>query len=162
MRINIVGSLVDRHRDKKAETRGLSWHPSGPFAPGDTLKAGRADTPTPRQLTATRRSLPCALFLTPALVVATVARGRAASRAASRRGPSVQQPWRASVAASASPSPCRASAPAGAEGGVRWREVNKNYRTRDTRPAAAGYRPRPCRAWRPDVPPPPHADGWSG
>src|SRR6266436_1964664 len=97
--------------------RGLSWHPSGPFTPGDALKAGRADTPTPRPLTATRRSLPCALCLTPALVVATAARETAAPRAAS---------------------------------------------TRDTRPAAAGYRPRPCRAWRPDVPPPPHADGWSG
>src|SRR5215831_8783784 len=158
MRINIVGSLVDRHRDKKAETRGLSWPPSGPFAPGDTLKAGRVDTPTPRQLTATRRSLPCSRFLTPALVVATVARGRAAPRATSRRGPSVQQPWRVSVAASASPSPCRASAPAGAAGGVSWRAVSRNYSTRDTRPAAAGYRPRPCRAWRPDGPPPPHVD----
>src|SRR6266481_3672530 len=71
LRINIAGSPVDRQRIKKAYTRGLSWHPSGPFTPGDALKAGRADTPTPRQLTATRRSLSCALFLTPPRVVAT-------------------------------------------------------------------------------------------
>jgi hypothetical protein len=102
-----------------------SWPPSGPFTPGDALPAGRADTPTPRQLTATRRSLPCALFLTPALVVATAARGRAAPRAASRRDPSVQRPSRASAAASAWPSPCRALAPAAAAPGASWREASK-------------------------------------
>src|SRR5712691_8184569 len=47
MRINIAGSPVDRQRVKKFYTRGLSWHPSGPFTPGDTLKTSRADTPTP-------------------------------------------------------------------------------------------------------------------
>src|SRR5215470_1493966 len=46
IRINIAGSPVDCHRDKKAWTRGLSWHPGGPFTPGDALTAGRADTPT--------------------------------------------------------------------------------------------------------------------
>src|SRR3989442_9607532 len=61
LRINIAGSPVDRQRIKKAYTRELSWYPSGPFTPGDALKAGRADTPTPRQLTATRRSPPPAL-----------------------------------------------------------------------------------------------------
>src|SRR5262245_11257469 len=140
-------------------TRGLACPPSGPFTPGDALTADCADTPTPHPLTATHRSLPCALFLTPALVVATAARGTAAPRAASRRAPSGPRPWRVSAAASAWPSPCRASAPAGAAGGVRWREVNKNYSTCDTRPAAAGYHPRPCTASRPAVPPPPHADG---
>src|SRR6266568_6414798 len=100
MRINIAGSPVDCHRGKKAETRGLSWPPSGPFTPGDALKAGRADTPTPpRQLTATRRSLPCSLFLTPALVVTTVARGRAAPRAVSTRDWSGPPPWLAYRAA---------------------------------------------------------------
>jgi hypothetical protein len=32
MRINIAGSPVDCHRSKKAWTKGLSWHPGGPFA----------------------------------------------------------------------------------------------------------------------------------
>src|SRR5262244_3236374 len=41
LRINIAGSPVDRHRDKKAWTRGLAWHPRGPFIPGDALTAGR-------------------------------------------------------------------------------------------------------------------------
>src|SRR5215510_8149042 len=67
MRINIAGSPDDCHRSKKAWTRGLAWHPGSPFTSGDALTAGRADTLTPRQLTATRRSLPCSLFLTPAL-----------------------------------------------------------------------------------------------
>src|SRR5713101_7671330 len=119
MRINIAGSPVDRHRGKKASTRGLSGPPSGPVTPGDALKAGRADTPTPRQLTATRRSLPCALFLTPALVVATAARGTAAPRAASRRDPSDQQPSRAYEVATAWPSPSPWSAQAVARAGAR-------------------------------------------
>src|SRR4029453_10732091 len=44
LRVNTSGSLIDRYRDKKVWTRGLSWHPSGPLAPGDDLDAGRADT----------------------------------------------------------------------------------------------------------------------
>src|SRR5207253_2175985 len=105
------------------------------------------DTPIPHQLTATRRSLPCALFLTPALVVATAARERATPHAASRRDPSGQRPWRASAAASAWPSPCRVSAQAGAEVGVSWREVSRNYSIRDTSPAAGASPPRACTAW---------------
>src|SRR5262249_49023941 len=31
LRINIAGSPADRHRGKKAWTRGLAWHPRGPF-----------------------------------------------------------------------------------------------------------------------------------
>src|SRR4029453_6846497 len=58
--------------------RGFSWPPSGPLPPGDALKASRVDTPTPRPLTVTRRSLSCPLFLTPPLVVATARRGTAA------------------------------------------------------------------------------------
>src|SRR5207245_9838501 len=160
LRINTAGTPVGHHRVKKFYMRGLSWPPSGPFTPGAALKAGRADTPIPHQLTATRRSLPCALFLTPALVAATAARETAAPPAASRRDPSVPRPWQASAAASAWPSPCRASAPAGAEVGVSWREVSRNYSTYDTRPVAAGYRPRPYRAWRRAVPPLPHGRGW--
>src|SRR5262249_40321329 len=61
LRINIADSPSDRHRGTKASTRGLSWPPSSPFTPGDARTAGCADTPTPRQLTATRRSFPCSL-----------------------------------------------------------------------------------------------------
>ena len=43
LRINITGSLVDRHRSKKTWKKGLSWHPSGSLTRGDTLEAGRAD-----------------------------------------------------------------------------------------------------------------------
>src|SRR5712664_1270137 len=99
MRINIAGSPVDHHRVKKSYTRGLSWHPSGPFTPGDALKTSRADTPTPRQLTATRRSLSYALFLTPPRVVATAAHGRAAPRGASTHGQSAPRPSLAYTAA---------------------------------------------------------------
>src|SRR5712692_2527203 len=55
---NTTGSPVDCQRDKKFYERGLSWPPSGPRSPGDALDAGHADTPTPHQLTATRRSSP--------------------------------------------------------------------------------------------------------
>ena len=47
LRVNTSDSPVDRYRDKKAWTRGLSWHPSGPRTPGDDLDAGRADTRRP-------------------------------------------------------------------------------------------------------------------
>jgi len=40
-------------------------------------------------------------------------------------------------------SPSRASAQAGAESGVRWREVSRYYSTRDTSSAADASRPRP-------------------
>src|SRR5207244_3434582 len=103
---NTTGSPVDYHRVKKVYKRGLSWPPSGPLSPGDALDAGHADTPTPHQLTATRRSLSCALFLTPLLAAATAARGSAAPRAGSRHGRSAPRPSLASGAASAWPSPC--------------------------------------------------------
>jgi hypothetical protein len=47
LRVNTSDSPVDRYRDKKAWTRGLSWHPSGPRPPGADLDAGRADTRRP-------------------------------------------------------------------------------------------------------------------
>jgi len=46
---NTMGSPADRHRGTKAETRGLSWHPSGPLTPVDALDAGRADAPRLRR-----------------------------------------------------------------------------------------------------------------
>src|SRR6266446_797098 len=58
LRINTTGLPLDCLRDKKFYERGLSWPPSGPLSPGDALDAGHADTPTPHQLTATRRSSP--------------------------------------------------------------------------------------------------------
>src|SRR5262252_6002796 len=137
--------------------RGLSWPPSGPLPPGDALKASRVDTPTPRPLTVTRRSLSCPLFLTPALVVAT-----AAPPGGSTPAPSAQPPSLAYMAATAWQSHSRWSAGAAATAGVHWYGANRHYSTPDTRPAAGVHHPHPCRAWRPDVPPPPHADGWSG
>src|SRR5215813_8114022 len=136
--------------------RGLSWPPSGPLPPGDALTASRVDTPTPRPLTVTR------LSLSPALVVATAARGTAAPPGGSTPDPSAQPPSLAYLAATAWRSHSRWSAGAAATAGVHWYGANRNYSTPDTRPAAGVHHPHPCRAWRPDVPPPPHADGWSG
>ena len=138
LRINLPGSPVDRHRSQKAWTRELSWPPSGPLSPGDALAAGR---PATRHRL---RSPPCALslhhsLLTDLRAAARVAHGRAAPRAASRRGPSVPRPWRASAVASTWRSPCRASAAATA--GVSWRAASRNYSTRDTRIAAGATRP---------------------
>src|SRR5215211_7273404 len=96
-------------------------------------------------------------MLTPSLAGAMVAHETAAPRAGSRRDPSGQRPWPASVAASAWPSLCHASAQPGAAGGVSSRAASKNYSTRDTSQVADVRRPRPCRAWRPvDPPPAPH------
>ena len=159
MRINIAGSPVDRQRVKKFYTRGLSWHPSGPFTPGDALKTSRADTPTPRQLTATRRSLSCSLFLTPALVVATAAHGRAAPRAASRHDRSAPPPSRAYTAATAWLSRCRWWARAAARAGVSWYGANRNCDRRDTRLTAAVSPLRVCTASSLGVPPQRHAAG---
>jgi hypothetical protein len=47
LRVNISGSSFDHHRNKKVYTRELSWHPSSPLTPGDSLDAGRADTQRP-------------------------------------------------------------------------------------------------------------------
>src|SRR5438552_2351032 len=162
LRINTAGTPVGHHRVKKFYTRGLSWHPSGPFTPGAALKAGRADTPIPHQLTATRRSLPCALFLTPALAAATAARERAGLLARSTRDRSAPPPSLASAAATSWLTLSRALAQAVARADARRCEVSKSYSTYGTKPAAGVRRPRPCRAWRPAVPPPPHAAGWSG
>jgi hypothetical protein len=80
-----LNSPVDRYRDKKVWTRGLSWHRSGPLTPGDGLDTGRADTPRPLRpppLTASHHHR----VLTPPLTAAMVARERAAPHAASRHG----------------------------------------------------------------------------
>src|SRR6266481_2386835 len=145
MRINIAGSPVDRQRVKKFYTRGLSWPPSGPLTPGDALKTSRADTPTPRQLTATRRSLSCALFLTPLRAAATAARGRAAPRAGSTHGRSAPRPWLASGAATAWPSRCHGWVRTAAAAGVRRRVANRSYSTHDTMRAAGVSPPHLCR-----------------
>src|SRR5467141_2244295 len=87
---------------------GLSWPPSSPLIPGDTLKASRVNAPRPL------RPPPLAAShhrrLIPRLAAATVARGRAAPRAASRRDRSGPQPSLACTAAIAWLSPCRGSA----------------------------------------------------
>ena len=160
MRINIAGSPVDRQRVKKFYTRGLSWHPSGPFTPGDALKTSRADILTPRQLTATRRSLSCSLCLTPALAVATAARGRATPRAASRHGRSAPPPSPASGAATAWPSPSLWSAQAAARAGARRYAASRNCGRRDTTPTAGVGRPRLCRASSHAARPRRHAGGY--
>jgi hypothetical protein len=133
-------------QEQKGLDERASWPPSGPLTPGDALEASRVDA---RRLL---RSPPLAAshphgVLTPPRAGATAAPERAAPRAGSRHGRSVQRPWRASAAASAWPSPCRVSAQAGAGVGVHWREVSRNYSTRDTRPAAGVCRLHPCRAW---------------
>ncbi len=160
LRINIPGSPTDRHRGKKSYKRGLSWHPSGPFTPGDALKTSRAVTPTPRQLTATRRSLSCALFLTPPRVVATAAPGRAAPRGASTRGRSTRPPSQVSVTATAWPSRCRGSLRGGTRAGVSWHGANSNCHRYDTRPTAGVSRPRLCRASSHAARPLRHAGGY--
>src|SRR5712671_6352316 len=155
-----TGSPVDCQRDKKFYKRGLSWHPSGPLSPGDALDAGHADTPTPHQLTAIRRSLSCSLFLTPLLAAATAARGRVALRAGSTHGRSALRPWLVFAAATAWPSRCHGWVRTAAAAGVRRRVANRSYSTHDTMRAAAATPPRPCTAWRRAAPPRPHGGGW--
>jgi hypothetical protein len=162
MRRNIAGSPVNRQRVKKSYKRGLAWHPSSPFTPGDALKTSRADTPTPRQLTAPRRSLSCALFLTPPRVGATAAHGRAAPRGASTRGRSPRPPSQVSVTATAWPSRCCGSLRGGTRAGVSWHGANRNCNSYDTRPTAGVSRPRLCRASSHAGRPRPHAGGGSG
>jgi hypothetical protein len=87
---------------------GLSWPSSSPLSPGDALEASRVNAPRllrPPPLAASHHRM-----LTPWLAAATVARGRAAPRAASRRDPSVRPPSRACTAALAWLSLCRGSA----------------------------------------------------
>ena len=50
LRLNTASSLVDRHRSKKAYTKGLVCHPSGPLTPVDTLAAGCAGAGARRHL----------------------------------------------------------------------------------------------------------------
>ena len=45
LRLNTLGSPVDRLRGKKAETRGLAWLPSSSLTSGDAPDANRADAP---------------------------------------------------------------------------------------------------------------------
>jgi hypothetical protein len=66
LRVNTSDSPVDRYRDKKAWTRGLSWHPSGPRTPGDDLDAGRADTRRPLSFPPLTASPPSRCAHTPA------------------------------------------------------------------------------------------------
>jgi hypothetical protein len=141
LRINLPGSPVDWHRGKKAGTRELSWPPSGPLSPGDALAAGPPDTR--HRL----RSPPCALshhhsLLTDLGAAARAAHGRAAPRAASRPGPSVQRPWRASAAASVWLSRCPWSVRVGATADVSWHGANRNCSTPDTRQVVAARFPR--------------------
>jgi hypothetical protein len=108
-RINTTGAAVDHHSGKKAETRGLSWHPSGPLTLGDALEAGRADA---RRLL---RPPPLAAshhygLLTPPLAVATVARELV------------------SGAASVWLSRCRGSVRVGATADVSWHGANSYSR----------------------------------
>jgi hypothetical protein len=58
LRINTTGSPLDRHKDKKAWTRGRSWPPSGPLTPGDALDAGRVDARPPPQAPSSGGFLP--------------------------------------------------------------------------------------------------------
>src|SRR5215470_10796409 len=117
MRVKTRGLPGDCHKGKKVYTRGLSWPPSGLLTPGDAFDAGRADVRRllrpPHRAASHHHSL-----LTPLLAAAMAAPETAALRAASRRDPSGQRPWQASVAASAWPSLCHASPQPGAAGGV--------------------------------------------
>src|SRR5215471_17394804 len=65
---SLSDSSVDHHRSKKVYTRELSWHPSSPLTPGDSLDAGRVDTQRPLRSppltlpTTTACSHPCWLW----------------------------------------------------------------------------------------------------
>src|SRR5262249_61326669 len=98
--VNTSDSPVDRYRDKKVWTKGLSGHPSGPLTPGDALDAGRADTRRPLRpppLTAAHHRG----VLTPLLAGATAGRERALPRPPSRHGPRGLRPLRACKAGTA-------------------------------------------------------------
>jgi acetolactate synthase-1/2/3 large subunit len=160
LRINLPGSPVTCHRDKKAWTRELSWAPSGPLTPGDTRAACRVDAPY--QL----RPLPVAAshsgLLTALRAAARAARGRAAPRAASTHDPSVPPPWPVSAAATAWSSPGRWWAQAEATAPVSWHGAGKSYSTRDTIPVAGVSPLHLCTASSRGVPRRRHAGGSSG
>ena len=145
LRLNTTSSLVDRHRGKKAWTRGLSCHPSGPLTPMDALEAGRADARRllgPPHLAAPHE--PC--LLTPPLAAATAARERAGLLANSRHGPSTPPPSRACTAATAWSSRSRGWTRAGAGAGIRSRGANRSCSNNGRRPPAVVTRLRPCTA----------------
>src|SRR5262245_3719481 len=75
---------------------------------------------------------------------ATAARERAAPLSMSRRDRLGPRPSPAYRAATAWPSPCHWGVPAAAQAAVSWREADRNYSTRDTRPPADATRLRPC------------------
>jgi hypothetical protein len=83
LRVNTSDSSVDRYRDKKVWTRGLSWHPSGPRPPGDALDAGRAGARRLLKPPFLAASHSCCL-LTPPLAGATGAPDTGAPHAATR------------------------------------------------------------------------------
>src|SRR5712691_10248971 len=82
--------------------------------------------------------------LIPPLAGATAAHGTGAPPGGSRHGRSAPPPWPVYRAATAWLSRGRGWARAGAGAGVSSRAVNRNYSTRDTEPAAAATRLRPC------------------
>src|SRR5262245_50935968 len=85
-------------------------------------------------------------WLTDPLAGATAARERAASLSRSRRDRSGPRPSPAYKAATVWPSLYHWWVPAAAQAAVSWREADRNYSTRDTRPTAAATRLGPCRA----------------
>src|SRR5262249_32296583 len=129
--------------------------------PGDALTAGRADTLTPRQLTATRRSLPCSFFLTPALAAARAAPDTTALLSGTTHGQSAPRPSPAYRAAIASRSPYRWWAGTGAGAGVGWHAASRSCSSHGTGQAADATRPRPCITWRHAAPPRPHVGEWT-
>ena len=134
------------------------WHHGGPLNRVDVLEAGRANA---RRLL---RRPPVAVphhhfLLTDLLAGATAARETAAPRAASRRDPSGQRPWRASEAATAWPSPCPWSAEVGARAVVNWHATNKSCNRWGTGKAGGVSRCRFCTASSPAVRPQRHGGG---
>src|SRR5262249_26237224 len=126
--------------------------------PGDTLKADCANArPLLRRppLTVSHHHG----WLTDPLAGATAARERAVPLSRSRRDRSGPRPSLASRAATAWPSLCHGCVPAAAQADVSWREVDRNYSTRDTRLTAAATRLHPCTACSPGARPRPHAAG---
>jgi len=107
-----------------------------PFSPLVTPSKLAVWTHDPASAHGNPSSLSCALFLTPALAVATAARETAAPRATSRRDPSAQPPWRVSATASAWPSRCRCSVRGVAMATVSWCEASRNYPYNVTWPMA--------------------------
>src|SRR4029453_8935964 len=96
-------------------------------------------------------------LLTPLLAAATAARERATPPGGSTPDPSAQRPSLGSAAATSWLSPSRGSAGAVATARVGWHGASRNYSRHGTRLTAGVSRPHLYTAWRPAVPPPPHA-----